>query len=195
MNLNSLFKQINVRRGENCEVSDFCSLENVTLGNNVRIGDFVQLKNVLIGDGTKVGVNVRFYSPDPARPVKIGRECWLSYGVFGEATGGEIIIEDYAVIAHRSVLLTSSGPGEKNSVMDAIYPRQQGSIHIGKYSWAGAQCTILLNAFLEEGVVLGAHTFAAGDRYRAWTVYGGSPAKILKNIDPARVDRAKKMYG
>lgn len=195
MDAYNFYKKINVEQGANCEVSDFCNLENVKLGNDVRIGDGVQLKNVIIGFGTKIGVNVRLYSPDPLRPIKIGKECWLSYDVFGEATGGEIILEDYAVIAHRTILLTSSGPGKKNRVMDALYPEQDGPIRIGRYSWVGTQCTILPNTVLVEGVALGAHALATGGSYDAWSVYGGVPAKFLKKIDEEKVVQAKKIYG
>lgn len=191
MDINNLYKKVNVKQGVGCEISEFCSLENVSLGDNVRLGDGVQLKNVAIGDGSKLGVNVRFYSPDARQPVKIGRECWFSYGVFGEATGGEIIIEDYAVVAHRTIFLTSSGPGKGNPVMSVLYPELQGSIHVGKYCWLGTQCTVLPGSLLAEGVVLGAHSLAAGGDYGAWTVYGGVPAKVLKEIDPDKVAQAK----
>lgn len=191
MGIKDFFKKINVQQGADCDISEFCSLENVSLGNNVRIGDGVQLKNVVIGDDTKIGVNVRFYSSDVKRPVRIGKRCWLSYGVFGEATGGEIILEDYVVVAHRTIFLTSSGPGKNNMVMDALYPEQHGSIRIGQYSWIGAQCTVLPGSRLTEGVVLGAHALATGGAYEAWTVYGGVPAKVLKKIDPEKVTQAK----
>lgn len=191
MGLTNFFKKTNVQQGATCEISEFCSLENVKMGNNVRIGDGAQLKNVIIGDGAKIGVNVRFYSPDARRPVKIGRQCWLSYGVFGEATGGEIILGDYATIAHRTIFLTSSGPGKNNAVMDALYPEKRDLIHIGKYSWIGAQCTLLPGSLLGEGVVFGAHALALGGTYDAWTVYGGVPAKVIRKIDLERVNRAK----
>lgn len=191
MGISDLYKKINVCHGIGCEISEFCTLENVNMGNNVRIGDGAQLKSVVIGDGTKIGVNVRFYSPDPERPVRIGHHCWLSYGVFGEATGGEIILEDYATVAHRTVFLTSSGPGKNNAVMDALYPEKRGLIRVGKYSWIGAQCTLLPGSLLGEGAVLGAHALALGGAYDVWTVYGGVPAKVIKKIDPEKVAWAK----
>ena len=191
MHSKNFFKHSNVQKGTDCEVSGFCSLENVILGDSVSIGDGVQLKNVVVGNGTKIGVNARLYSPDQNQPIEIGNQCWISYGVFSEATGGKIILEDYAVVAHNTIMLTSSGPGKKNAIMDALYPEQQGDIRIGTHSWIGTQCTILPNAFLAEGVVLGAHAFAAGGEYEAWTVYGGVPAKILKKIDPEKVTQAK----
>jgi len=179
MDLSGFFKKINVTQGADCTISEFCSLENVVLGDSVIIGDGVQLKNVAVGNGSKIGVNVRLYSPAVAQPVTIGQEC-------------EIHIEDYAVIAHRSLLLTSSGPGKKNAIMDALYPEEHGPIRIGAYCWLGTQCTLLPGAILSEGVVLGAHALARGGVYEAWTVYAGIPAKFLKKFDAQAVAAAKR---
>src|SRR3954471_2986429 len=91
MDTNDLYRQINVKAGADCEVSPFCTLENVELGEGVRIGEGTQLKNVVVGSGTKIGRRVTLYSPDSSRPVQLGNSCWLSEGVFGEATGGAIL--------------------------------------------------------------------------------------------------------
>ena len=191
MNISNLYKRVNVSMGKNCQVSDFCSLENVVLGDNVVIADGVQLKNVVIGDNAKLGRNITLYSDKESQPVRIGRYCWLSYGVFGEATQGEIILKDYAIVAHRAILLSSTGTNTNNPVMYEIYPEHGGPITIGKYAWIGAQCTILPDVILGDGVVIGANSLVKGGRYEAWSVYGGTPAKLLKKIDPAAVERAK----
>ena len=190
------YKRINVVEGPACDISEYASLENVVLGKGVRIGEGVQLKNVVIGDSTKISVNVRFYSRDPNRPVRIGKSVWLSYGVFGEATGGEIQIEDYVTIAHATKLLTSSGPGKNNPIMDYFYPEEDGDIYIGKHSWIGTDCLILPNVRLPEGNVVGTHSFLRGSvAYKPWAVYMGIPAEFKKDLDPERIFTAKKKLG
>ncbi len=169
--------------GEDCVVSPYTQLENVTLGSGVTIGDYVQLKNVSIGDNTKVGVMTRLYTGDPENTIKIGANCWLSYGVFGEATGGSISIGDCATLAHRVTMLTSSGPGEKNARMSEFYPEEKGSIHIGNNSWIGAAALLLPGSALEEGVVIGAQSMTRSGMYERWSVYAGSPARKVKKLD------------
>ncbi|KJJ85880.1 O-acetyltransferase [Candidatus Omnitrophus magneticus] len=182
-----LFSQVNVKLGQNCTISPFCSLKNVVLGNNVIIGDWSNLSNVIIGDNTKIGRNTVLYSAENGKPIKIGKKCWLSYGVFAEGTGDKIEIGDYVVIAHSTKILTSSGPGENSPIMNALYPKETAPIIIGNHSWIGAGCVLLPGAFLEEGVVCGANSLIPKWEYAAWTVYGGTPAKFLKKLDMNKV--------
>jgi NDP-sugar pyrophosphorylase family protein len=60
-----IFLRVNVQLGEACDVSPYCSLENVVVGPRVQIAQGVQLKNVLVGPDTKIGREVTLYSPDP----------------------------------------------------------------------------------------------------------------------------------
>jgi acetyltransferase-like isoleucine patch superfamily enzyme len=182
MDPNALFKRINVRAGAGCEVSPFSSLENVVLGDGVRISEGVQLKNVIVGNETKLGRQVTFYSTDPDRPVRLGSHCWFSHGVFGEGTGGEIVAEDYVVLAHYTLLLTSSGPGEQSVLMSRYYPTQVGSVLIGRHSWVGAHCIILPGVRLADAVVIGANSVVHPGDYGVGAVYGGTPAKFLKQL-------------
>ena len=133
-----IFQQIRVKCGKDCTVSRFSRLENVILGDGVSVADEVQLKNVIIGNNTKIGRRVTLYSSNEGRPVWIGKQCWISYGVFGEATGGELLAEDYVVIAHNTTLLTSSGPGTQSPIMSYFYPTELGSVSIRAHCWVGS---------------------------------------------------------
>jgi acetyltransferase-like isoleucine patch superfamily enzyme len=186
-------KRINVEAGEGCEISPYCSLENVVLGRGVAVRDGVQLKNVVAGDGTRFSRNVTFYSLDPARPVCVGRECRFGHGVLGEATGGEIGIGDHVAIGHYSVLLTSSGPAP-GPVMTLLYADTTGPIRVGAHGWLGAHSVVLPGVRFEEGVVLGANSLAAEERYEAWSLYGGSPARLLRRLDRQRVEEAIRQW-
>jgi virginiamycin A acetyltransferase len=191
VDLESLYKRNNVKVGENCDVNPFCSLENVVLGDNVRIADGVQLKNVVVESGAKISRRVTLYSIAVDRPVLVGRSVWLAYGVFGEATGAELRIGDYAVIAHNTTMLTSSGTGPQSPVLDQFYPVQLGATTIGPSCWIGAQCTVLPGVELGEGTIIGANSMVSTGRYDSWTVYGGTPARRLKVLNPEAVEAAK----
>jgi acetyltransferase-like isoleucine patch superfamily enzyme len=188
------YKRANVEAAEGCEISPYCSLENVVLARGVVIRDGAQLKNVVAGEGTRFSRNVSIYSPGEDRPVRIGRQCWFSHGVLGEATGGEIEIGDYAVVAHFTILLTSSGPGAQSPVMDALYPVRTGDIRIGPHCWLGAHSVVLPGARFEEGVVLGANSTAALERFEAWSVYGGNPARQRRRMNRQRVEAAIRQW-
>lgn len=172
----------NCRFGENCTISPLARLNNVICGNGVTINEGASLNNVVISDGAKVSRQVVLYSSNPDRPVRIGKDAWISHGVFGEGTGGEIAIGDYSVIAHFTVLLTSSGPGQKAFLMDQLFPLQVGNVHIGPHCWIGTQCTLLPSVVLPEGVVIGSNSLVKQADYIEWSVYGGSPTRFLKAL-------------
>jgi galactoside O-acetyltransferase len=127
--------------------------------------------------------------------VRLGKSCWLSYGVFGEATGGEIVLGDYVVVAHRALLLTSSGLGHQSTVMSLLYPTEVGSISLGDHCWIGAACTLLPGVHLEEGTVAGANSLLVRGGYGPWSVYGGTPSKLLKQLDHEAWQAAKAKAG
>ena len=189
-----MHKQIGVQAGPDCVISPFCSLENVVTGSHVRIDDGVQLKNVVIGDDTKISRDVTMYSPNPERPVRIGSHCWISAGVLGEATGGDVRVGDFVVIAYRTTILTSSGPGPRSPILNQIYPVELGSVQVGDHCWVCAHCLLLPKTLLGEGVVVAANAVVTGGDYAGWSVYGGSPARRLKTLDPARVAEAKQRW-
>ena len=186
--------QKNVTAGRDCVISRSSRLENVTLGDGVRVGDGAQLKNVVVGSYTKIGRNVTLYSAESTRPVRLGRHCWLSFSAFGEATGGDIIVGDYAVIAHGTTILTSSGPGEQSPIMNALFPAQLGPVHIGDHSWLGAHSLVLPGAMVSEGVVLAANSMLRAGHYQPWSVFGGSPARLIRAIDPDAVQAARARF-
>ncbi len=183
MELNNLYKKTQIIEGQNCSISPFATLENVVMGDNVTIRDGVQLKNVVIGSHTKIGRNVTFYSANEKKPVRIGSHCVIAYGVFGEATAGEMTIGDNTSIAHYAVMLTSSGPGENNPKMFGHYGETRKPVLIGPSCWIGAGAVILPGVNFPEGVALGANSVALGFVYDAWSSYNGSPAKFSGKIE------------
>ncbi len=177
-----IYRSENVLTGANCKISAETNLCNVKCGENVIINEGVSLKNVVIGDNTKISRNINLYSSDENNPVLIGKDVWLSHGVFGEATGGRIEIGDYSVIAHFTLLLTSSGPGKKSYLLDKIYPEELGDILIGSHCWIGAQSLILPNVVFPEGVVIASSSVVSKTDFKPWSLYAGTPAVFKKFI-------------
>jgi acetyltransferase-like isoleucine patch superfamily enzyme len=186
---------INCTFGKDCVISENADLRNVVCGDGVIISDNVSLNNVRIGDGSKIARRVVMYSPDPLRPVLIGKDVQVSFGVFAEGTGGQIRIGDYSGLGHFSVLLTGSGMGSKSPVMDALFPMSLGDLVVGDHDWIGAHTIMLPGAELPEGVIIASNTTVRKADYEPWTIYGGSPAKLIRKIDQNKVIELKKQFG
>ena len=186
-----IYEQLNTQKGRQCQIDPLSRLENVVLGDAVRVANGVQLLNVAVGSRTKISRNVTFYSTDAGRPVRLGENCWISFGVFGEGTGGRIEIGDYSVVAHRTTLLTSSGPGKQSPILEKLYSAEYGSVLVGPHCWIGAHCVVLPGVTLPEGVVIATHSTVRKACYESWAVYGGSPARLIKRLDRCVIEEAR----
>lgn len=184
----------NVKAGEGCRIAEDADLHNVICGNNVVIDSGVQLRNVIIGDNTKISRRVTLYTPDEANPITIGREVWLSQGVFGEATGGKISIGDFSVIAYYTTLLTSSGPGKKSVLLDELFPAECGDIVVNDHCWLGAHNLVLPHVYFAEGNVLASNSLARQQDYKPWSLYAGNPAVLKKSFDLEYIRSLKEKH-
>ena len=185
-------KHLNIVFGSNCDISDDAILENVICGDDVIINSNCQLKNVTIGNNSKISRNTIIYSPYADKPVFIGKNVWISNGVFAEASGGKIIIDDYAVIAHFATLLSSSGPGAKSIILHKLFPDELGDIIINKHCWIGANSLILPFVSLAEGNVIATGSVVKKQNFMPWSVYAGSPAEFKKQFDLEKIEQIKE---
>lgn len=135
---------------------------NVSLGNNTTIICSGSLN--LLGKGLSVGNNVG-----------LGRNCF-----FG-CSGGIKIGND--TIFGNFVSMHSENHNFNNK---ELLIRKQGvnrkGIIIGNNCWIGAKATILDGVIIEDNVIIAAGALLKDGVYRSGFVYGGVPAKILKEI-------------
>ena len=91
---------------------------------------------------------------------------------------GKIIIEDNVLIAPLC-LLTSGN----HVLFDGSFQNKKadfGTIHIKKGSWIAANCTITKGAILPNNSVLAANSFLNSHFELNNSVYGGAPARFIK---------------
>ncbi len=136
--------------------------ENLWLGAHSTVDDFVFLN---AGRLTRVG-----------RYVHIA--CHAS--VIG---GGELTIDDYAVVATGARLLTATDTFEGGARMSTHLPDEQrsvvdGAITIGRDAFVGANAVVMPGVTIGEGAVAGAGAVVTRD-LEPWTVYVGAPARPL----------------
>lgn len=123
-------------------------------GDQDATGDF---RNLSIAAGCYIGQGVYF---DLADRVTIGPQCAISAGV--------------RFVTHQDC---GARP------MSTWYPRERAPVEVGSGSWLG------VGAILLHGVTLGpCCVVAAGsvvrDSFPAFSVVAGSPARLVKTLDP-----------
>lgn len=150
--------------GQNVKIfklAKFVHPEKIFIGNNAQIDDFCCL----------------------CGPINIGNFVHIAIGVtvYG---GGLLIIKDYANISARTVIVTGTDNFNGDNLIGPTIPIDRRDISrytmtFGEYSLVGANCTINPGVNIGEGGCLGSHSLATKN-LESWMIYGGVPAKILK---------------
>ena len=150
--------------GENVKISRKASLygaENISIGENVRIDDFCILSgNIKLGNY----IHISAYT--------------ALYGKFG------IVMEDFTGLSPRCTIFSASDDFSGEYMIGPMIPEQftnvqGGTVKLQRFTQVGANTVILPNVTLREGTVIGAMALVK-DSTEAWMVYGGTPAKIIK---------------
>ena len=150
---------------------------DVKLGRDVRIYSFVNLYGCEIGDETKIGTFVEIQ-----KGVRIGRRVKVSSHTF---ICEGVIIEDEAFIGHGVMFINDKYPRSTNpdgslqvesdwTILPTIVERRAS---------IGSNATIMAGVTIGEGAIVGAGSVVTRD-VPAFTIVAGSPAKVLRRIEP-----------
>jgi acetyltransferase-like isoleucine patch superfamily enzyme len=123
-----------------------------------------------------------------SRTVKVGRRVHIAPNVFVSG-GGDFEIEDYACIATKSSIITStevlkdgarcSGPMVSSDQRNVL----RGKVLIKRDAFIGAAATILPNVVVEEGSVIAAGVTLAKST-EPWGIYVGAKSQRIAQRDP-----------
>ncbi len=164
--------------GKNVKVSTKASIydcDKIEIGDNSRIDDFCLLSG----------------------KIKIGKHIHIT--PYCNLAGGEkgIIIGDFSTLAYGVNVFTQSddylGDSMTNSTIPTAYKKEiKKKIQIAKHVIIGAGSYILPGVKLKEGTAIGAMSLMLHSS-KAWKVYAGIPAKIIKNRKK-RVLKKEKLF-
>jgi galactoside O-acetyltransferase len=155
--------------GKNILVSTFVNIynpANLILHDNIRIDDFTTIS-------CKGKVEIFNY-------VHIGPQCMIS-------SSTNIIFGNYTGISAGVKLFGGcddfSGKYLTNPTIPIEYLNvQTGDIILENHTVIGSGTVVLPNVILREGTAIGALSFVKKNT-EAWSIYGGSPLKYIKNRD------------
>ncbi len=108
--------------------------------------------------------------------LSIGNGCFINYNVFFD---GKITIKDNCNIAYNVTFVNSN-----HEIGDA--QRRAGKnyfteIEVGSGTWIGANCVILPNVKIGDGVIIGAGSVVTKD-CESNAIYAGNPAKLIRRL-------------
>lgn len=116
-----------------------------------------------------------FYS-ECGKNIFVGKDVFINCGCHFQDQGG-IYIDDGALIGSEVVMATLNHSLKAKNRHDLI----PSPIHIGKNVWIGSHATILPGVTIGDNSVIAAGATVTKN-VPSNTVYGGTPAKFIKNI-------------
>lgn len=127
------------------------------------------------GKNLGIGRNVTFYNPSA---IEIGSSVYIAYGCWFLGSG-RLVIEDEVLFGPYVVI----SPGNHTQVHGSFRfgIAELGEIRVGKGSWIGAHATLLKGASIGDGSLIAANS-AINSATDNNTLYGGVPARFIKNI-------------
>lgn len=150
--------------------------EQLEVGNNVRIDDFATISGkVVIGDY-----------------IHIAQFCGLYGGDMG------IYMEDFSGLSSKVTIYATSNDYSGNSLTNPMVPAKyktqdkNAMVKIGKHAIIGCASVILPGVIIEEGCSVGAMTLC-NKSLSAFGIYGGVPAKRLKERERTILDLEKQL--
>lgn len=169
--------------------ADYLSLESLSrmpfklLGNDVMIHERVTLvgiENISIGSHVRIDPEVILLATGP---LTIGCYTHIAAGVFIAAKAG-FEMKNFANIAHGARIYTVNDDYSGEHLMGPTVPPELLSLNrspvlLEEHASVGAGAIVLPGVTLAEGSVLGALSMI-GRSTEPWTIYGGVPAKPIK---------------
>lgn len=128
----------------------------------------------------KITVDIKLYNNST---IYIGKNIWINKGikiVISEQTN--LFFGEECMIA-PNCCIRSADPHILYDANTKKRINQSKSIYIGDHVWIGQDTLILKNTNIGSGAVVGAKSLVTNKKYNSNTIYGGSPArKIKENI-------------
>jgi acetyltransferase-like isoleucine patch superfamily enzyme len=118
------------------------------------------------------------------RGLKIGASCFISDDVLLDLAD-RIEMEDHVTLASRVTVLTHTNVGYKDHPLQQYFPAFSKGVKLCYGCFVGANALIMPGVTVGECSLIAAGSVVTRD-VAPWSVVGGAPAKLIKNIDRTR---------
>jgi len=152
---------------------------NIHLGEGVNIDPTTSINNVIIGNQVRIAKYCSIFG-SPEHLLEIGEGSIIAMFSLINGYAAKVTIGKNVSVAHRAIIMADSGPNASPLMMQ-YYPLKTGAIKIGDHSWIGANSIIMPGIELGEFCVVAANSFV-DKSYPPYSVIGGNPAKLIKNL-------------
>lgn len=176
--ISQLYKLAKIKlRYPNCNIDSNVSLSvdsfnALVIGDDVSIGAFSEI----------VVLQKTSYSPIQGGLV-IGNRVVIGKGANIRAAGGEVLIEDCALLAQDVSLIAANHSLELSGVYrDQLWDSKRTGVTINKNAWIGAGVVVLPGVVIGENSVIGAGS-VVNSNVPPNEIWAGIPAKLIRPLN------------
>jgi len=157
------------------------SVIKLSVGENVNVHPSTSYNYVQFGDNLKIAKECIIFGSEE-HTVTIGSGSILAMCTIIDGTQAEVKIGKNVSLGQQSVLVSHYNVPE-SSKLKKLFKIQAAPITIGDDTWTGSGC------IFAPGVTVGKCCIIASNSYvdrsvPDYSIYGGNPAKLIRNIDP-----------
>ena len=131
------------------------------------------------GKNLKILDNCIFECQNNHSKLEIGNNCFFSYGIIMACTT-ELKLGDNVWIGEYTSIRDSTHTFSINTPIGSLEDIRQ-SVSIGNNVWIGRGCLIMPGTVVNDNVIIAANSVVKGI-CQPNSVYGGCPAKLIKNL-------------
>jgi acetyltransferase-like isoleucine patch superfamily enzyme len=158
---------------------------DIQYGKNVNIDPSSICNYLEVGDNIKIGKECTVIGSENHK-VKLGSGTILGMYVLIDATQSDVILENNVSIAQHNVIVSHWNVAP-NSKLGKLFPEKAAPIKIGENSWIGSSCIIAPGVNIGRCSIVASNSYVDAD-IPDYSIYGGSPAKFIKSINPSDVE-------
>lgn len=153
--------------------------ENINLGENVNVTEGVSLNNITTGKNGKIRDHSILFGHKDI-PLTIGDDFFVGTFCYINGIAG-LTIGNRVTIAHGAKIFTDSGPNT-SPLLQKDFPITTGAVSIGNDVWIGANAIVLPGVKIGNHCVVGAGSVVKED-VPDRTVVVGVPAKAIRTLE------------
>ncbi|MBN2744051.1 maltose O-acetyltransferase [Breznakibacter xylanolyticus] len=156
-------------------------LGGIKTGDEVNIYPSVSFNHVVFGNNLKIGKECQLFGA-PDMPLLIGDNTIIGMYVIIDGSCAKIHIGKNVSIAQQTVIVADWQvvDGSKTAGYFAV---KSAPITIGNNTWIGSSCVIAPGVTIGECCIIATNSYVAED-VPSYSVYGGSPARLIKVLNP-----------
>lgn len=157
---------------------------NIHLGKNVWIDPSASINNVQLGDGVRIGAKTTVFGRG-ANVLQIGAGTVVGEMTIINGFAAQLSIGEHCTIGSLCHFIVDTGPTASPKLL-VKYPISEAPITVGNHCVIGHGTMVIAGSTIGDCAQIMPNSFVNG-HVPPYTVYGGSPARLIRQIDPSEL--------